>query len=92
MSIAGMILGIIAVLFAFILFIGAVGSWDSFAAFGTFISFPCIAVGLPLSCVGFYLNKKREQGIGIAVTGMTTNIVALFFFIIGMIVGVALSS
>lgn len=69
MGITGMILGIIAIIFGII------------PVFGAFVAFPCIAVGLPLSGVGFYLNKKREQGIGMAVTGMVTNIVALIFVI-----------
>ena len=70
MGIAGMILGIIAVLFGFI------------PVFGAFIAFPCIAVGLPLSGVGFYLNKKNNQGIGMSVAGLVTNIVALVFVIL----------
>jgi len=69
MGIAGMILGIIAILFGFI------------PVFGAFVAFPCIAVGLPLSGVGFYLNKKNNQGSGMSIAGLVTNIVALVFVI-----------
>ena len=70
MGIAGMILGIIALVFGFI------------PVFGAFVCFPCIAVGLPLSGVGFYRNRKAGQGTGMAIAGMATNIVALVIVII----------
>lgn len=80
MGIAGMVLGIIGVIFAFIPVIGA------------FISFPCIAVGLPLSVVGFVRNRKREQGTGMAVAGIATNTVALVVVIVWLVaVGAAVS-
>ncbi len=80
MGISGMILGIVAVVFAFVPVVGA------------FIAWPCIAVGLPLSGVGFYLNRKAGRGNGMAIAGMATNVVALVIvFIWTVLVGAALS-
>ena len=79
--IAGMVLGIIGLVFAFI------------PAFGAFIAFPCIIVGLPLSGVGFFQGKKRGTGVGISVAGIVTNIVALIIAILWLaVIGAALSS
>ena len=63
MNIAGMVLGIIAVILVWIPFIGL-------------ISIPIVLVGLPLSFFGFRKSRKSRQGVGIAVAGLTTNLVA----------------
>ena len=65
MGIAGMILGILAVVFAVIPIIGWI------------ISIPCLMVGLPLSIIGFSQNRKRGRGYGMAIAGIITNIVAI---------------
>ncbi len=65
MGIAGMVLGIVAIVFAFILLIGP------------FISIPCIAVGLPLSAVAFFRDRASGRGYGMAVAGIVTNVVAI---------------
>ena len=70
MNVAGMVLGIIAVVFAFI------------PVFGAFISFPCIAVGLPLSAIAFVRQRKAGEGYGMAVAGIATNVVALVIAIL----------
>ena len=74
MGIAGMILGIIAVVFGFI------------PVFGAFIAWPCLAVGLPLSAVGFYRNRKAGQGTGMSIAGLATNIVAFVIIILWTLV------
>ena len=65
MNVAGIILDIIAIIFAFV------------PIFGSFIAIPCIAIGLPLSAVDFVKKKNRGEGLGIAIAGVATNIVAL---------------
>ncbi len=80
MAIAGMVLGIVAIIFAFVPVVGA------------FISFPCIGVGLPLAIVGFLRNRKAGLGTGMAIAGIATNAVALLIVIIWLAaVGAALS-
>ena len=82
MNVAGMILGIIAIVFAFIPIIGA------------FIAIPCICVGLPLSLVSFVNKKRVGEGIGMALAGMATNVIALVMVIawaILLIIGVSLA-
>lgn len=74
MNVAGMILGIIAIVFAFI------------PIFGAFIAIPCLAVGLPLSSVSFVKKKRVGEGIGMALAGMETNVVALVMVIAWAIV------
>ena len=69
MNVAGMTLGIIAIVFAFIPILGA------------FIAIPCIFVGLPLSSVGFVKKKRVGEGIGMALAGMATNVIALVMVI-----------
>ncbi len=69
MAVAGMILGIVAVVFAFIPILGA------------FISIPCLGVGLPLATVSFFQARKREQSLGMPIAGLATTIVALFMTI-----------
>lgn len=70
MGIAGMILGILAVVFAVIPIIGWI------------ISIPCLLVGLPLSIIGFFQNRKRGRGYGMAIAGIVTNIVAIVVVIL----------
>ncbi len=64
MSIAGMILGIMAIMFAWIPIIG-------------FISIPLVIIGLPLSIFGLLRSRSRGKGIGMAVTGLVANTAAL---------------
>ena len=81
MGVAGMVLGIIAVIFAFI------------PVFGAFIAFPCLVVGLPLSGVAIYQGRKRGTGIGMAVAGLTTCIVALVITVVWVaVIAVGLSA
>ena len=65
MGIAGMILGILAVVFAII------------PIFGWIISIPCVLVGLPLSIIGLIQNRRRGQGYGMAIAGIVTNSLAV---------------
>ena len=74
MGIAGMVLGIIAIVFVWIPLIGP------------FIAIPCIAVGLPLSGVAIYQGKQRGTGIGMAVAGLVTCLVALVIIIIAIVI------
>ena len=74
MAVAGMVLGIIALIFGFI------------PVFGAFIAFPCFAVGLPLSGVSFYQKKKAGEGLGMAIAGLATNIVALLIVILWTVI------
>lgn len=69
MAIAGMVLGIVALVFGWI----PVVNW--------FISFPCLLVGIPLSGVALYQGIKNGMSIGMAVAGLATNVVALVFCI-----------
>ena len=64
MNIAGMVLGIIAVILVWIPFVGL-------------ISIPMVLVGLPLSFFGLQKSRKSGDGVGIAVAGLTTNLIAL---------------
>lgn len=72
-----MILGIIAVVFAFIPLVGL------------FIAIPCVAVGLPLSVIGFVRNRRRNQGRGMATAGIACNAVALLMTIISIAITAA---
>lgn len=70
MNTAGMILGIIAVVFSFIPFIGL-------------IAWPLSVVGVALSGVGFaQTTKLQASNKGMAIAGLTLNIVALAICII----------
>ena len=81
MAVAGMILGIVALVFGFI------------PIFGAFIAFPCIAVGLPLSGVAFYQGRKSDSGVGMAIAGIATNVVAFVVILLWIVViAVAISS
>ena len=68
MSIAGMILGIIAMMFAWIPVIG-------------YISIPLILVGLPLAFFGLRRSRKNRSGVGMAVTGLILHLLALTFIV-----------
>ena len=76
MGTAGMILGIIGVVFAFIPFVGP------------FVSIPCIAIGLPISVIGFFLNLRRNQGKGMSIAGIICNCIALAMTVISIIITV----
>ena len=77
MNVAGMILGIIAIMFAII------------PLFGALIAVPCFVVGLPLSSVSFVKKKRVGEGIGMALAGMATNTVAMVM-VIGWVILVIL--
>ena len=77
MGIAGMVLGILAVIFAVI------------PIFGWIISIPCLMVGLPLSIIGFTQNRKRGRGYGMAIAGIITNIVAIAVVVLWVVLFVA---
>lgn len=79
MAVAGMILGIVGLVFAFI------------PVFGAFIAVPCVGVGLPLAAVSFVQARKRGEGLGMPIAGLATTIVALFL-VIGWIVIVAIAA
>lgn len=70
MGIAGMVLGIIAIVFVFIPF------------FGLFVAFPCAVVGLPLSWVALHQGRKLGSGVGMAIAGMATTTLALLLAIL----------
>ena len=69
MGIAGMVLGILAVIFVWVPVYGL-------------ISIPMVAVGLPLSIVGFRNARREGAGAGIAIAGMVTNIVAAMIILL----------
>ena len=52
---SGMVLGIIAIVFIFIPFVGIV------------VTVPCLLVGLPLSIVGLVQGRNNGTGVGMAV-------------------------
>ena len=82
MAVAGMILGIIAVVFAFI------------PVFGAFVAIPCVGVGLPLAAISFFKARKQELPLGMPIAGLATTIVALFMtiaWIVILVIGVAAS-
>ena len=78
MAIAGMILGIIAVIFGLM----------TILIIPMFISIPCILVGLPLSAVAFNRAKREGDSIGIAVTGIALNSVAILIVVVFFLLGV----
>ena len=79
MAVSGMILGIVAVVFAFI------------PIFGAFVAIPCIGVGLPLAAIAFVQARKREGPLGMPIAGLATTIVALFITV-GWIIVVAIAA
>jgi hypothetical protein len=74
MGVAGMVLGIIAIVFIFIPFVGII------------VAFPCMVVGLPLSIVGLVQGRNNGTGIGMAVAGMVCNLIAIVIFVLALIV------
>ena len=79
MAVAGMVLGIIGVVFAFI------------PIFGAFVAIPCVGVGMPLAAVAFYQARKKGESLGQPIAGLATTIVALFITV-GWIVIVAIAA
>ena len=79
MGIAGMILGILAIIFVWIPVIGL-------------IAVPMVAVGLPLSIVGFRNARRNNTGAGMAIAGMVTNIVAVAGILLWTLIFLAASS
>jgi uncharacterized protein DUF4190/zinc ribbon protein len=80
LAVAGMILGIVAVVFDFI-------------PFGIFIAIPCgiLAVIFGVMSLG-QIRRGEAQGRGFAITALTTGIVSLgivlfFFLVVGSIIG-----
>ena len=73
MGIAGMILGILAIIFVWIPFIGL-------------IAIPMVAIGLPLSIIGFRNARRQDTGAGMAIAGMVTNIVAMAVILLWMLI------
>lgn len=69
MSIAGMVLGIVAVTLGWIPIIGIV-------------SIPLVLVGMPLSIISLIQRRQRGMGIGMSVAGVATNSVAILFIIL----------
>ena len=65
MAIAGLVLGIFALVYAFV------------PGLGITISIPCAVVGLVLSIVGFFLNKRQGKGYEAAIAGMVISISAI---------------
>ena len=74
MGVAGMVLGILALIFGFI------------PLFGAFIAVPCLLVGLPLAGVSFHQNRRRGASNGMALTGMVTSVIALVVTIFWILV------
>lgn len=73
MSIVGLVLGIVAIVFSLIPVVGAV------------IAIPCALVGLPLAVIGFFRNKSRGQGKGMAIAGAVTCVAALVIAVVLMV-------
>ena len=69
MGIAGMILGIIGLVFSI------------FPVMGAFVAIPCVGVGLPLSGISLYQARKAETGLGFSIAGLATGAVALIITI-----------
>lgn len=65
MGIAGMILGIIGLMFSLI------------PLYGALISGPLVCVGLPLSGIALFQSRKSKTPLGISIAGLATNILAI---------------
>ena len=69
MGIAGMILGIVGLMFSLI------------PLYGALISGPLVCVGLPLSGIAFFQSRKSKTPlgipIGISIAGLATNILSI---------------
>ena len=66
MDIAGMVLGILAIVFV----------WTPIGELPGWISIPLVVVGLPLSISAFQSARRNATRSGIAIAGMVTNSVA----------------
>ena len=77
MAIAGLVLGIVAVVF------GVMG----LLIVPLFISIPCGVVGLPLSAVAMIQGRRRQEGIGVAIAGIACCIVGLILSVIMILIG-----
>jgi hypothetical protein len=73
MGIAGMVLGIIAIVFV------------SFRIVGIIVTVPCMLVGLPLSIVGLVQGRNNGTGVGMAIAGLVLNLIALLIFLVALI-------
>lgn len=62
---AGLVFGIIGLVFSLI------------PLFGAFVTIPCVAVGLPLSGVAFYQARKFGTPTVVPIAGWVTNAIAL---------------
>ena len=62
---AGLVFGIIGLVFSLI------------PLFGAFVTIPCVAAGLPLSGVAFYQARKFGTPTGVPIAGWVTNAIAL---------------
>lgn len=71
MDIAGMVLGILAIVFV---------SWTPIDLAGKWTAVPLVVVGLPLSVVSFQNARRNNTRSGIAIAGMVTNLVAALLF------------
>ena len=72
MGIAGMILGILAMIFLWIPFVGGV------------IALLMVAVGLPLSGAGLRSARRNGAGAGMAIAGIVLNVVALAIILVAV--------
>lgn len=64
MAIAGLAFGIFALVYAFV------------PSLGIFLSMPCAVVGLVLSIIGHFKNRKQGKGVEVAVAGMVISVSA----------------
>ena len=72
MDIAGMVLGILAIVFV----------WAPLGGAPEWISVPLVVVGLPLSIAAFQNARRNATRSGIAIAGMVTNLVGAGMFLI----------
>ena len=72
MGIAGMILGILAMIFVWIPLVGI-------------IAIPLVAVGLPLSLAGLIIARRHDDGAGMAIAGLVTNVLAAAIIMVWVI-------
>ena len=72
MDIAGMALGILAIVFV----------WTPIGGASGWITVPLVVVGLPLSIAAYQKARRNATRIGIAIAGMVTNIVAAAMFLV----------
>ena len=99
MGIAGMILGILGIIWALIPLATFIPGLDDLTAgviiaFGLFLAFLCIAVGLPLSGVALYQTRKNQSDVGMSVAGVATNaftLILIITWIILMAIGSSLT-